>query len=184
MILLGDAMTEAESAIEQFYEAFEPMQGLVYGLILSLVRNREDALDILQDTIVLAIRHYDQLKDKSMLKPWILRIAKNESYTYLRKNSRSRELLTEPILLSLLPVASKESVEQSILRSEETARLICALQDLDEVDRLILYLRFHEDMKLGMIAEVTGFTLPKVKSRLSRVCKKLRRVLEKEILHP
>ncbi len=177
-------MTETEKSIEQFYEAFEPMQGLVYGLILSLVRNREDALDILQDTIVLAIRHYDQLKDKSMLKPWILRIAKNESYTYLRKNSRSKELLTEPILLSLLPVASKESVEQSILRSEETARLVCALQGLNEVDRLILYLRFHEDMKLTVIAQATGFTLPKVKSRLSRACKKLRFVLEKELPPP
>ncbi len=175
-------MTDAEKG--HLYEAFEPMQGLVYGLILSLVRNREDALDILQDTIVLALRHYDQLKDKSMLKPWILRIAKNECYTYLRKNNRSKEVLTEPMLLSHLPVASVESVEQSILRSEETARLICALQDLDEVDRLIIYLRFHEDMKLNMIAEVTGFTLPKVKSRLSRVCKKLRRVLEKELLWP
>ncbi len=173
-------MTETEKSIEQFYEAFEPMQGLVYGLILSLVRNREDALDILQDTIVLAIRHYDQLKDKSMLKPWILRIAKNESYTYLRKNSRSKELLTEPLMLSLMPLASSQNVEQSILRSEETARLIFALQSLDEVDRLILYLRFQEDMKLAMIAEVTGFTLPKVKSRLSRVCKKLRRIMEKD----
>ena len=173
-------MTETEKSLEQFYEAFEPMQGLVYGLILSLVRNREDALDILQDTIVLAIRHYDQLKDKSMLKPWILRIAKNESYTYLRKNRRSKELLTEPGLISLLPVASKESVEQSILRSEETARLMLVLRDLDDVDRLMIYLRFHEDMKLTMIAEATGFTLPKVKSRLSRACKKLRRMLEKE----
>lgn len=173
-------MTETEKALEEFYEMLEPIQGLVYGLILSLVRNREDALDILQDTIVLAIRHYDQLKDKSMLKPWILRIAKNESYTYLRKSSRSKELLTEPNLLSMLPVASKENVEKSVLRAEETERLLCALRGLDEVDRLILYLRFHEDMKLTTIAEVTGFTLPKVKSRLSRVFKKLKRVLEKE----
>jgi|GEM_PF-3879753 len=172
-------MAESVKDAEQFYEQFEPMQDLVYALIRSLVRNREDALDILQDTIVLAIRHYDQLQDKSMLKPWVLRIARNESYTYLRKHSRSKEFLTEPVQLSTLPVSDAASVEQDVLRAENRRRLILAIRQLGEVDRLLLYLRYHEDMKLHEIVRATGFTLPKVKSRLSRAYKKLRLALEK-----
>lgn len=166
-------------AAEEFYEQFAPMQDLALALIRSLVRSREDALDILQDTIVLAIRHYDQLQDKAMLKPWVLRIARNESYTYLRKHSRSKETLIEPVSLHALPAAGP-SVEQDVLHAENRERLLNAIGDLDGVDKLILYLRFHEDMRLNEIAEVTGFTLPKVKSRLSRAYAKLRRTLGKE----
>ena len=166
-------------AAEQFYEQFEPMQDLVFALIRSLVRSREDAMDVLQDTILLAIRHYDQLQDKAMLRPWVLRIARNESYTFLRKHGRSKETLTEPIQFHMLP-AEGLSVEQNVLRAENRRRLLGAIGQMDEVDRLILYLRFHEDRKLNEIAEITGFTLPKVKSRLSRAYAKLRRALEKE----
>lgn len=171
-------MAESAKSAELFYKRFEPIENLVFSVILSIIRDRDTAFDVLQDTIVLAIRHYDQLQDKEMLKHWVLRIAKNESFTYLRKQRNSKEILAEPEYMAALPAFSAQSVEQTVVSGDDREALNRAIKKLDRVDQLILYLRYHEDMKLTQIAACTGFTLPKVKSRLSRAFKKLRRILE------
>lgn len=173
-------MANSVQQAQLFYEQFEPMEDLTYGVILSIVRDREAALDILQDTIVLGIRHYEQLQNKEMLKPWILRIAKNESISYWRKQKNRREAPAQPEYLAALPIEDGQSVEGLALAGDRRELLSCAIKTLCETDRLMLHLRYQEDMKLTEICELTGYSLPKVKSRLSRACAKLRRILENQ----
>ncbi len=173
-------MADSVQKAELFYEQFEPMEDLTYGVILSIVRDREAALDILQDTILLGIRHYDQLQNKEMLKPWILRIAKNESISYWRKQKNRRESPEQPEYLAALPLEDEQSVEGIVLAGNRREILSCAIHKLCETDRLMLHLRYQEDMKLTEIAELTGYSLSKVKSRLSRACVKLRKILESQ----
>ncbi len=171
-------MAQSVQQAQLFYEQFEPMEDLTYGVILSIVRDREAALDILQDTILLGIRHYDQLQNKEMLKPWILRIAKNESISYWRKQKQRRESLTQPEYIAALPLEDEQSVEGLVLAEDRREMLCAAIHALCETDRLMLHLRYQEDMKLTEISELTGYSLSKVKSRLSRACAKLKKILE------
>ena len=60
----------------------------VYNYILRLVNNREDALDLSQDTFLKAYQNLKKLEDPSRFAPWIFRIAHNEAYSLLRKRRR------------------------------------------------------------------------------------------------
>jgi RNA polymerase sigma-70 factor (ECF subfamily) len=69
-----------------------------YRLAYSYVKNADDALDIVQESIYKAISYMDTLKDPSYLKTWFYRIVVNTSLDFLRK--RKKELVVDEEALS------------------------------------------------------------------------------------
>ena len=131
-------------------------QASLYRLAYSYARNREAALDIVQDTVVQAISHAASLRSAEAVKPWVYRILVNESLAYIKRNRRL-------ILVEELPeaVAPEEDVGQRL-------DIYRAVQRLDPKYRTIVVLRYYEDLKLEDIARVTGVNLNTVKARLYR----------------
>lgn len=62
----------------------------VYRLAYSYVKNKEDALDIVQDSIYKAMDNLELLKNPDAVKSWFYRIVVNTSLDFLRRNKRSR----------------------------------------------------------------------------------------------
>ncbi|WML57111.1 RNA polymerase sigma factor [Neobacillus sp. PS2-9] len=60
----------------------------IYRLAFSYVKNKEDALDVVQESIQKAILKIDSLKDQQKLKSWFYRIVVNKSLDFLRKHRR------------------------------------------------------------------------------------------------
>lgn len=59
-----------------------------YRMAYSYVKNKEDALDIVQDTIVKALKHQGSLRDKAYLNTWFYKILINTCKTHLQKQNR------------------------------------------------------------------------------------------------
>lgn len=144
-------------------------QASLYRLAYSYVRNREAALDIVQDTVVQAISHAASLRSAEAVKPWVYRILVNESRAYLKRNRRL-------ILVEELPQAA--APEEDVGGRLDLYR---AVQRLDPKYRIIVILRYYEDLKLEDIARATGVNLNTVKARLYRALDLLRKDLGCEV---
>lgn len=141
-----------------------------YRLAFSYVKNREAALDVVQESVVKALTKIDQLREPAFLKTWFYRILVNESMNYHRKNR------------GLVPLDDvlwdQESPEPD---RDRRLDLYDAIDRLSLPEQTVIRLRFFEDLKLEEIAQITGTNLNTVKSRLYKTLKKLKDMTGEEI---
>ena len=141
-----------------------------YRLAYSHVKNRDAALDVVQESIVKALAKSGGIRRTESLKPWFYRILINESMNYYRYTRR------------LTPL---EEAPETAAAGDHAARLDLydAIDRLDPREQVIIRLRFFEDMKLEEIAQATGVNLNTVKSRLYKALRKLRELTGEECSH-
>ena len=132
-----------------------------YRLAYSYVKNRDAALDVVQESIVKALAKSDTLRRPEYLKTWFYRILLNESMNHHRRAKR------------LVPPAPARD-------PGERLDLYDAIERLDWKEQTVVRLRFFEDMKLEEIARVTNTNLNTVKSRLYKSLRRLRELTEEE----
>ena len=143
-----------------------------YRLAYSHVKNRDAALDVVQESIVKALSKYHSLRRPEFLKTWFYRILLNESMNYYRHHRRLASL--------------DDSLQTLTAAQEDTAArldLHAAIDRLTPQEQTIIRLRFFHDMKLEEIARITGTNLNTVKSRLYKSLHKLREMTGEEELY-
>ena len=129
-------------------------------------RNRTEAEDIAQDSMVRAWRKRDTLRNSEARKSWLGTIVRNEA---LREFARKR-----PAPIDTIEV-TRGSDDERVLATVERADLHAALERLNKRDRQLVRLRYDEDLTQEAIAHRLGIPLGTVKVRLHRVRAKLRR---------
>ncbi|SMF79713.1 RNA polymerase, sigma subunit, SigV [Paenibacillus uliginis N3/975] len=144
----------------------------MYRFAFSYVKNAENALDIVQDSIHKALLSSETLKSEGAMKSWFYRIVMNTSLDFLRKQKRI-QLVDDKTLELHLP--SNEDVYQDI-------DLEKALEELPYAFRTVIILRYFEDMKIEEIAEVLNENVSTVKSRLYKALRILRIQMSNETL--
>lgn len=141
-----------------------------YRLAFSYVKNRDAALDVVQESIVKSLTKIDSLREPAYLKTWFYRILLNESMNHFRKNK------------DLLPFDEVQWDRPAEARDPgDLLDLYAAIDRLTPQEQALVRLRFFEDMKLEEIANVTGTNLNTVKSRLYKTLKKLRDMTGEEL---
>ena len=151
---------------EQILDSYEAMYRLAY----TYVRNEEDALDIVQESVYKAIRYSGRVRQEAYIHTWLWRIVMNTAVDFIRKNHR--EIVTDE-----RPETGREDIYQDFDTLE-------ALKVLDERERTVIVLRFFEDLKLEDIAKILNENISTVKTVLYRSLKKLRvRLTEGEMLY-
>ncbi|WP_353095917.1 sigma-70 family RNA polymerase sigma factor [Tissierella praeacuta] len=137
---------------------------LFYRLAYSYVKNIDDALDVVQESIYKAFSSIDSLKNFDYIKTWFYRIIVNVSLDFLRK--RKREIATDEEFLLNNEIGTVDNYANIDLEK--------ALEALPENCRSIIVLRFFEDLKLEEIAEILDENVNTVKTRLYKGLKILR----------
>ena len=135
-----------------------------YRLAYSYVKNSDDALDIIQESIYKAIVSMESLKNPKYIKTWFYRIVVNTSLDFLRKHKRV-DVVEQEIIERYIP-SDKDKYENIDLRR--------ALDDLPHDYRSIIILRYFEDLKIEEVADVLNQNVNTVKTRLYRALKMLR----------
>ena len=139
-----------------------------FRLAYSYVHNEDDAGDIVQNTAYKAIKNSSQLKETQYASTWLYRIVINEIFTFCgQKKTESLE-------------AAEEACQED---SYEDIDLKLALESLPLEDKMIVELKYFEDMKLEEIAAILDLNINTVKSRLYRSLKKLRIMLEEDWIY-
>jgi RNA polymerase sigma factor (sigma-70 family) len=139
-------MSDPTRAIAAIYERYHQS---LYRFCFSIVGNAEDAEDALQNAMLKAIRAIPGEQREIQLKPWLYRIAHNESIEVLRK--RREEAQIDPEL-----VASTTGPEETAATRERLRRVLADLSELPERQRGALVMRELAGLGFGEIGEALG----------------------------
>jgi RNA polymerase sigma-70 factor (ECF subfamily) len=138
-----------------------------YRLAYSYVHNDADACDVVQNGAYKAIRASHTLKNIDYAGTWVYRIMLNEIFDFCRK--RKFESLDD---------MEWERGEEDTYTDFDLHE---ALDTLSEEEKMIVELKYFEDMKLEEIADLMNINISTVKSKLYRSMKKLRVQLEDDV---
>src|SRR5437867_6002987 len=172
-----DAAQEHELA--SFEEAMLPHMDAAHNLARWLLRNEQDAQDVVQDAFLRAFKSFGGFHGSNG-RAWLLTIVRNTSYTLLKKN-RVADLTTT--FDEEIHTAGHESVSPAtILEHSENAELIKeAMDELPAELRESLALRHQEGLSYKEIADIAQIPPGTVMSRLARARAKLREYLAARI---
>ncbi len=138
----------------------------LYYTALGIVKSGWDALDICQETFLKAFSSLDTLKDVSKFRAWINRILINKCNDNFRRNKR----------VTVVDFIENEGFFED--SKEENIDLLKALSLLKEESRVILTLRYFQDLSIKEIASIVEVPEGTVKSRLSNGLKELRKLMK------
>ena len=145
---------------------------MVFSLALRMVRSREEAEEIAQDSFVKAFRSLGSFKRKSKFSTWLYKIVYNTAISSLRKREVEKIDMDDGNLPDT-EFADSRGINAS-LNNEERKRFIEeALEKLDEEERFLIIMYYYEERELDDIAIITGLSKSNVKVRLFRTRKKM-----------
>ncbi|MCM1178698.1 MAG: sigma-70 family RNA polymerase sigma factor [Clostridium sp.] len=137
----------------------------MFRLAYSFVLNREDAEDIVSETVLKAYSHLAELRNVRKIKSWMFQILVNESRACLKK--RNRMELTE----DTSRFAGQEDERQ------EECDLLDFVYQLDDIYRDVTILYYFEEFRVKEIAKILDISSGTVKSRLSRARERLKKFI-------
>jgi RNA polymerase sigma-70 factor (ECF subfamily) len=163
-------------AYEQIVERYrEP----VFRVAFLVTRSSADAEEAAQDAFVKAYGALARFRAGAPLRPWLMRIAVNESRNRVRSAGR-REGLALRAAAERPPEDSDQSPEAALLAAEDRRQLLAAIERLREEDRLAIACRYFLGLSERETARVLGWRRGTLKSRLSRALGRLRAELGEE----
>jgi RNA polymerase sigma-70 factor, ECF subfamily len=169
----------ATEELTSFEEAMLPHLDAAHNLAKWLLRNEEDARDVVQEAYLRAFRSFSGFRGSNG-RAWLLTIVRNTSYTLLKK-SHAVDLTTT--FDEEIHATGHESVSPATLleRSEDAELIGEAMDELPAEFREILILRHQEGLSYKEIADIAQIPAGTVMSRLARARAKLRECLEARI---
>jgi RNA polymerase sigma factor (sigma-70 family) len=163
-------------AYEQIVERYrEP----VFRAAYLVTRSSADAEEAAQDAFVKAYAALGRFRTGAPLRPWLMRIAINESRNRVRSAGR-RDALALRAAAERPPQDSDQSPEAALLAAERRRDLLAAVERLREEDRLVICCRYFLALSEAEAAQVLGWRRGTLKSRLSRALGRLRYELGEE----
>lgn len=157
-----------------FITLFKEFEVMIYRIAFIYVRNKDDALDVVQETAYKSLKNIKQLKKPNMFKTWLTKIAINSSMDLLNKNSKNTSI--EEYQNSLKLINESEDISLSLVLKD-------VLNGLDINERSVIVLRFYQDMSIKDISEFLQIPIGSAKSLLYRTLDKLRLILREVELY-
>lgn len=161
-----------------FDEIVRRYQGRVYAAAFRVTGNREDALDVAQESLIKVYTKIDSWQPTGGFLSWILRLTTNQAIDHIRRRKRRRqEPLDETYLTETegAPVEPASFDTGSAVRAQEIEdRIRGSLGLLSQMQRKVFLMRHFEGYSLAEIAEDLHCTVGSVKVHLFRAMKKMR----------
>ncbi len=177
---LVDVVRGGEQAAYRFL--VQRYEGKIYNLALRLLRQPEDAEDVLQETFLSAYRALPNFKGDSQFGTWLYRIATNFALMKLRGKKPVFISLDEPRDDDQAPMELTDFTADplaDVLDEELRSKMEEAIGRLPDDMRTVFLLRDIEGLSNSEVAEILDLSVAAVKSRLHRTRLLLRKDLAK-----
>jgi len=157
---------------------YERFRERVFNVALRVVGNQEDASDVLQDVFVRLFRKVHRFRERAFFASWVYRITVNVSLDHLRRRRRGPRSTAAPSLLDgPLETGDLTGPERRLATRDLAEHVREGLERLSPRLRIVIVLRYLEDLSYGDIAEILDCSIGTVKSRLNRAHAAMRREL-------
>ena len=157
----------------------------VYSLLYQMLSNHEDAEEALAEVFVKVWRAAATFKGNAKFTTWLFRIASNTARDFLRSRMTRHEVSIEDMVVDDLEASERAQArgidpEASAIMAEDRARILRAMQDLSEEDRLLISLCHFHEMDYSEIAEVVNIPASNLKVKLFRARQRLRKLCSEQ----
>lgn len=169
--LVADCIAGNEAAIETLIRAYEAD---VFRLALSILDDPADAHEVTQETFIAALRALPSYQERQSFRSWLYVIALNLSRSHLRKRKFLAKLRTATTALFRLEFQKETSPEESVVHNQKEAAVWNELNKLDERHRLVVILRYFQDLSIKEISEILSISEGTIHSRLHTARERLR----------
>jgi len=156
---------------DAFAAIFRRYQQPLYRYCCSLLRSEADAADALQSTMLAALRSLPGEERSIELKPWLYRIAHNESISLIRRRRPDEELDDRQPAIGGDPAASAE-------QRADFQQLMADLGELSEAQRSALLMRELSGLSYEEIASAFAISLPAAKQSIHKARTALQQIAE------
>jgi RNA polymerase sigma-70 factor (ECF subfamily) len=158
-------------------QAFDRLMALhtdkVFALAWSVLMNREDAMDAVQEVFIKLYKSLPSLSESDNLSAWLYRVCLNHCIDRKRRAKCSRTEFTDDDW-ERLQGSERDDPEYCACQSEVGQVIRAAVNHLPERQRLVFTLRHYRLLSINEIAQVLGCTTGAVKAHLSRATARLR----------
>ncbi|MGG3942995.1 sigma-70 family RNA polymerase sigma factor [Peribacillus psychrosaccharolyticus] len=154
-----------------FQELIQDQKNKLFRMAYLYVKNEDDALDIVQETIYKAFISIKQLKDPHYFTTWISRILINTALDFIKKNNR---------MIPFSEFAGYHTDENLLI--EEKLDLVEAIERLEVPYKTVIIFRYYQDLTIKQIAELLKCPEGTVKTRLHRAINQLKSDLKEECI--
>ena len=152
--------------IEAFNELYDLINNNVYSFALSILKNSEDAKDVMQEVFITIYHNAFKYQNQNKPMAWILTITKNIAYNKIRSNKKT-------INVEEIEFITKPNHDDKIL-------IEYLLNNLNDDERNIIILHAMNGFKFNEIAKILDLKLTTTLSKYHRAIKKLKELAKEE----
>lgn len=165
--------------IDSYEKIISKYESKLYGYIFKLVRNEHVAQDILQETFLKAYINLSKYNKKKDFSPWILKIARNNVLDYFKKKKNHSIFELNENTDSIEENKTDEIPHKALEEKENTKQIDKVINSLPDKYRILIILKYFNDLNYKEISERMNISVDKVKWRLYEA----RKTMAKELRH-
>ncbi len=163
-----------------FAYLIEKYKVMVLSLAMKMLKNKEEAEEIAQDTFIKAYKALQKFNGESKFSTWLYKIAYRNCLDSLKKITKNYN--TETIdEVNSNKIQETSNVLESIERKERSEVMKKCMHKLPEEERSILWFFYFDELSLNEITEVTGLSTANVKVKLHRARKRLLSIVKRNV---
>lgn len=157
----------------------------IVNFIHKMIFDYDEAMSLAQDVFVQVFQYLKNYKYQDNFQAFLFVIARNRTYNYIKKHKRmswfsrfKSDSGKQPEHLFITMDNQQDSMETD----EQDAIITEALKSLNENQRLALILKVYLDFSYNKISDITGWTIPKVETLISRAKTNLKKIIAEKNL--
>lgn len=140
-----------------------------YRISFMYLKNKDNALEVVQESVVKAYSKLNTLKDIDALDKWFMRILVNTALDFIRKNSKT--------------IVSEEEVIEVLINKdiEKESSFNEIIENLDENLKGIIILKYFDGYKIREISEILNISESQIKNKIHKALNILRKEIKEEV---
>jgi len=179
--LINEFISGNQQAIETLIKRHKRK---VFTYILMVVRNREVAEDIFQETFIKVFKSISEGKytDDGKFIAWVMRIAHNLIIDNVRREKRLKTISSDDYEYDIFnhKKYSEQYKEQSVIKEEVETDLKRIVNELPDVQKQVVIMRHFMDMSFKEIAEETGISINTALGRMRYAIINMRKIIDEK----
>ncbi len=147
---------------------------MVYAKCLSFVKTKEEAQDLTHDIFVLLFAKLKTFKGTSKFSTWLYSFTYNFCINYVQRDRKKKneKIIVSDTLVEYTTEDDDDSLDEEIMKLK-SEKLVLALQQIEPNDKVILMMKYQDDLSIKEIKENLNIGDSAVKMRLSRAKSRL-----------
>lgn len=156
----------------------ERYQNYVFTLALRMIKTREDAEEVAQDSFIKAYKYLANFRGESKFSTWLYTIVNNSSITFLRKKKHMVHSLDDDAVFESADAIDSGMRADTIEQKSRQAMVNKAITLLSPDDAQVITLFYKAEQSLEEVASVLGVEVNTAKVRLHRARTRLKEKME------